>query len=254
MEILKENQILVVYIPATNRAFVWRVVSLNNRDLITIDYGPLPITANYPLSSYVAGSILAPASGVMPGLSYIPVGSELTFPLSGAYDETDMWYLPEDYRERVFHVIAEVTPRWLRCEVTVPKGVTQGRFQRDKVTTGIEKTFGYKRGSIEVVHIPRLRYGYRFGNDSNLNVYTGVRFKYGEYVIETPKDAEFIFNVLTRRIKADRWISLPVQVYDDSVKRALMKDYGIEGFPLYGVYDKAKAISEYNSLLREVLV
>ena len=254
LEILEENRLLVVYIPATNRAFVWRVKSLANKNFTKIDYGPLPIPTDYPFSSYVAGVVPAPADGVMPAYSYVPVGAELTFPLSGAYDETDMWYLPKNYRERIFHVITKVTPAWLRCEITIPKGVTQGRFQRDKVTTGIEKLFGYTRGTIETVHIPELRYGYRFGNDSSLNVYTGVGFAYGEYVIETPRDANLIFDVLTRRIKADKWISLPIQTYDESVKRALLEDYGIEGFPVYGIHQRAEAIPEYESLLKEVQV
>jgi len=118
-----------VYIPATNRAFVWRVKSLTNRGFTRIDYGPLPLTEGYPLSSYIAGTITVPADGVMPAYSYVPVGAELSFPLSGAYDETDMWYLPKDYRERVFHVITKVTPAWLRCEITIPKIVLQGKFQ-----------------------------------------------------------------------------------------------------------------------------
>ena len=107
---------------------------------------------------------------------------------------------------------------------------------------------------IETVHLPEIRYGYRFGNDSNLNVYTGVVFEYGEYVIETPRDPELIFNLLSRKIKADKWISLPVNTYDERVKRALLETYGIEGFPVYGVHQREEAIPEYERLLREVKV
>lgn len=252
--ILDENSILAVYIPATNRAFVWRVKSLTNKNYTSIDYGPLPIPANYPFSSYITGVIPAPAAGVMPAYSYTPIGGELSFPFAGAYDETDMWYLPKDYHERVFHVVSMVTPGWLRCDIAIPRGVPQGKFQRDRVSTGLEKLMGYSRGWMETVHIPSLRYGYRYGNDSSLNVYTGIRFRYGEYVIETPRDAELIFNILTRRVKADRWISLPIQSYDEGIKRALLDDYGIEGFPVYGQHERARAIPEYTDLLGRVTV
>lgn len=254
MEILEENRIFVVYIPATNKAFVWRIRSLANRGFLNIDYGPLPIPAGYLFASYAAGMVPAPAAGVMPGFTYVPIGLELSFPFSGVFDEGDMWYLPKDYRERVFHVVTHVTPAWLRCEITVPKGVSQGKFQKDKVTTGVERLFGYVRGEIETVHLPGLRYGYRFGNDSNLNVYTGVSFKYGEYVVETPKDANFIFDVLSRKVKADKWISLPIQVYDESIRRALIENYGMEGFPVYGINQRETALPRYNELLKEVHV
>jgi hypothetical protein len=252
MEILDENSILVVYIPATNRAFVWRIRNVLNKNFPKIDYGPLPIPANFPFSSYVGGVIPAPADGVMPMYSYVPLEYSLSFPLSGVYDSSDMWYLPEDYNDRVFHVITKVTPAWLRCGITIPKGNIQGKFQKDKVDTGIDKLFGFSRGMIETIHIPGVHYGYRFGNDSNLNVYTGCRFEYGEYVIETPRDAEFIFNILSRKIKPDKWISLPIITY--TIRDALMKNYGIEGFTVYGIYERDKAIREYTELLRKVKI
>jgi len=253
MNILEENKILVLYIPITNKAFVFRVRSVINR-AIKIDYGPLPIPANYPFASYIAGTPIAPADGVIPAYAYTPIGAELTFPLSGAYDETDMWYMPKDYNDRVFHVITKLTPAWLRCEITIPKSVMQGRFQKEKVTTGIEKLFGYTRGSIETAHIPGLHYGYRFGNDSNLYVYTGVSFDYGEYVVETPRDSGLIFDILTRKIKADKWISLPISVYDAAIRKALTDAYGIEGFTVYGIHQRSQAIPEYEALLKEVLI
>jgi len=251
--ILEENSLLALYIPATNNAFVFRVKSIANRDRTRIDYGPLPIPKNTPLASYVGGVVPAPADGVMPLYTYVPNELALTFPMPGAYDETDMWYLPKDYRERLFHVIAEVTPAWLRCEVTVPRGVPQGRFQRDRMTVGLEKAFGYARGRLETVHLPELKYGYRFGNDSNLNVYTGVRFTYGEYVVEIPKDPELIFSVLSRRV-AVKWVTMPINVYDDTVRRAIVETYGIEGFPVYGFWMRDRAIPEYRSLLGRCLV
>jgi len=118
---------------------------------------------------------------------------------------------------------------------------------------GVEKLFGYSRGSIEDNPLPKLHYGYRFGNDSNLSVYTGVDFTYGEYVVEIPKDAELIFNILTRRVPS-YWVTMPIAVYDDSIRRAFTETYGIEGFTVYPVTKREEAISEYNTLLKEVKV
>jgi hypothetical protein len=251
--LVPENGYLTVFVPATSKAFVFWVKSRVNRGYERFHYGPLPLPAGLPLSSYVGGSVPVPANGVMPVLSYTPIGMGLRFPLSGAYDETDMWYLPEDYRERLFHVISEVTPRWLRRDVEIPVGVVQGRFQRDKVTLGVDKLFGYARGRLEVVHFPKLHYGYRFGNDSNLNVYTGIRFTYAEYIVETPRDPELVFNVLSRRVPS-HWVTLPVTVYDDSIARAFRDVYGFEGFPLYPADKKAEAIKAYQELLKGVKV
>jgi hypothetical protein len=251
--LVEENNFLSIIVPATNKAFVFRVLSRMNKNTPKFHYGPLPLVANLPLSGYAGGVIPVPATGVMPMTAYTSVGMGLRFPLSGAYDETDMWYLPEDYRERLFHVISEVTPKWLRRDLEIPSGVTQGRFQRDKVTTGIDKLFGYVRGRLETVHFPKLHYGYRFGNDSNLNVYTGIDFTYGEYVVEIPKDPELIFNILTRKVPS-HWITMPITVYDESIRRAFVDVYGIEGFALYPLTKRSEAISEYSKLLKEVLV
>jgi hypothetical protein len=246
-----ENEHLAVYIPATSSAFVFRVRSRINRGYERLHYGPLPIPAGVPLPSYLGGSIPVPASGVMPGTAYIPVGSGLSFPLSGAFDETDMWYVPPEWRDRLFHVRAELTPRWLRVELEIPKGVVQRKFQRDKVTVGIEKTFGFSRGCVEAIHFPGIHYGYRVGNDTNLNVWTGVDFTYAEYVVEIPRDAELIFNILTRRAPS-LWITMPIAVYDATIRNAFVEAYGIEGFPLYPANRRAEALRKYEELLGKV--
>ena len=249
--LVTEGEYLTAFIPATGKALVFRVKSRINRGYERFHYGPLPIPANVPLPSYVGGAIPVPANGVLPGTAYIPVGSGLSFPLPGAYDESDMWYIPKEWRERLFHVIAEVTPKWLRCDLEIPKGVSQRRFQRDKITVGVEKTFGYSRGRIETLHFPNIHYGYRFGNDSNLNVYTGVDFTYAEYIVEIPKDSDLIFNILTRRVPS-LWMTMPISVYVDTIQRAFTETYGIDGFTVYPVTKRSEAISEYNTLLKAV--
>jgi len=246
-----EGEHLTAFIPATSKAFVFRVKSRVNRGFERFHYGPLPLPANLPLPSYVGGAIPVPANGVMPATAYTASG--LSFPLSGAFDETDMWYVPKEWGDRLFHVKTQVTPGWLRVDLEIPKGVSQRRFQREKVSLGLEKLFGYSRGSAEAIHFPDIHYGYRFGNDSNLSVYTGVDFTYGEYVVEIPKDSELIFNILTRRAPS-YWVTMPISVYDANIKRAFIETYGIEGFTVHPITERSEAISEYNTLLKEVKV
>lgn len=249
MSLVNENQFLVVYIPARNSAFVWRVKCRVNSGYEVLDYGPLPIKKDEVLPTYDGAATTVPEDGVLPARAYIPTGR--SFPLPGAYDENDMWYLPEDYRERVFHVTQNITPSFLRVDVQIPLAVAQGRFQRDRVVTGVEKDFGFSRGVIETIHVPKIHYGYRWGNDTNLSVYTAARFTYGEYLIDVPRDAELIFQVLTRRIPS-HWVTLPINVLDAVIERAFLDVYGYMGFPLYSVNMRDEALEVYKELLNRV--
>jgi hypothetical protein len=244
--ILQEGDLLTVYLPPTNRAFVFRVISVVNKSREEIPYGLLPIASGETLATYEGGTTTAPADGVIPGRSYTP--SPKKFPLSGAYDETDMWYTPKDYRNRLFHVFHLLTPGFLRAEVQIPTGVTQGRFQKDKIITGVEKDFGFYRGEVEVVHVPEVHYGFKWGNDTNMSLNTSVTFLYGEYLVEIPRDPEFLFNVLIRRIPS-RWYTMPIGIYDLTLKRGLMESYGFEGFTVYGMDKREAAIEEYRGRL-----
>jgi hypothetical protein len=249
-----ENEHIAAFVPSTSKAFVFRVRSRANRGFERLHYGPLPIRSGTALSVYGGGTVTVPADGVMPGNSYVPLENGLSFPTDlDVFDKTDMWYVPVEWRERLFHVILSVAPSWLRCQVDIPKGVAQPRFQRGKVSVGVEKGFGFSRGRLEVLHFPGLHYGYRFGNDSNLNVHTSATFTYGEYVVEIPKDANLIFDVLTRKVPS-YWLTMPIFVYDDSIRRAFLEAYGIEGFPLYPINKRAEAVAEYEKLLKEVKV
>jgi hypothetical protein len=245
-----ENAFLTAFIPVTSKALVFRVKSRVNRRYEVLSYGPLPLASGTTLPTYEGTSVSVPADGVMPARAYTP---GLMFPMSGAYDSSDMWYTPEDYRDRLFHVIQYVTPAFLRVDVQIPMAVTQGRFQKDKIVTGVDRDFGFSRGSYETVHVPKVHYGYRYGNDTNANLYSFVRFVYAEYLIETPKNASLIFDILTRRIPS-HWISLPINVMDTSVERALTEAYGITGFPVYRQDMREIAIREYDALLREVKI
>ena len=245
-----ENENLVAFIPSTSKAFVFRVKSRVNRRYEVINYGPLPLASGTTLPTFDGGSVSVPADGVIPARAYT---GGLMFPMSGAFDSSDMWYTPEDYRDRLFHVIQYVTPAFLRMDVQIPTAVTQGRFQKDKIVTGVDKDFGFSRGVYETVHIPKVHYGYRYGNDTNVPLYTFVKFMYAEYVVETPKNSSLIFDILTRRVPSC-WISLPINIMDPVVEGALMETYGITGFPVYRMDEREKAIREYDVLLKEVKV
>jgi hypothetical protein len=245
-----ENEHLVAFIPATSKALVFRVKSRVNRRYEQLNYGPLPLTSGTMLPTFEGGSTSVPADGVIPARAYT---TGLMFPMSGAYDSSDMWYTPEDYRDRLFHVIQYVTPAFLRIDVQIPIAVTQGRFQKDKIVTGVDKDFGFARGSYEAVHLPKVHYGYRYANDTNVPLYTFVKFIYAEYVIETPKNSSLIFDILTRRIPS-HWITLPINVMDSTVERALTEVYGITGFPLYRMDERDKALRDYDALLKEVKI
>jgi hypothetical protein len=256
-----DNSFIVAYMPAVARALVFRVVSRMNRDAEVIPYGPLPLPAGVSLPTYDGTTVSVPSPGVIPsraftpsGISF-PIGSGTSLPFETAvFTATDMWYLPEDYRERIFHIVAELTPSTLRCDLQIPTGVTQKRFQRDRVTLGIEYDWGFRRGRLETIQVPGVHYGWRFGNDLNIDFHTHILFKYGEYVVEIPKDPAAIFDILTSRIPS-HWVTLPIIAsYDPSLSRALRANYGIEGFPLYGAHERAKALSEYEKILREAKI
>ena len=245
-----EGEYITVFIPATSRALIFRVKSRVNRGYETIDYGPLPLTAGSTLPTFEGGSASVPADGVIPARAYT---TGLSFPMDGAYDRDDMWYVPEDYRDRLFHIIQYVTPAFLRIDVQIPTAVTQGRFQKDKIVTGVDKPFGFARGKYEIVQLPKIHYGYRYANQTNINLYTFIKFIYAEYVVETPRNPNLIFDILTRRMLS-KWITLPVNVMDTTVERAMIDAYGITGFPLYPIDERDRAVREYSELLREVKI
>jgi len=249
--LVTEGSYLVCFIPPTGKALVFRVKAVANRAYPDFAYGALPLSSGDSLSSYDGGSVSVPADGVIPARGYTREGK--AFPLSGVYDESDMWFVPKDYNTRLFHVFQEVTPAFLRTDIQIPKDVNQTRFQRGERMVGLQANFGFARGMLEVIHFPAIRYGYRWGNDSNLDLYTQVKFTYGEYVIEIPKDAELIFNVMTKKVPS-YWYSLPITSYDESIKKGLSDAYGFEGFTLYPATEKEKAVSEYEDLLKEAKV
>ena len=245
----KDGEYLTVFLPATSEALVFRVRSIVNKAFNLIDYGPLPISQGTVLKTIDGSSTTAPDYGVLPARAYT---DPIQFPSQlNVYDNTDMWYIPKEYRDRLFHVIQYVKPAWLRVEVQIPTGTVQNRFQKERVMGGVEKDFGFTRGSIEVIHFPEVHYGFRYCNDLNIDVNTFVRFEYAEYKIEIPMDAQLIFDILIRKVPSV-WVSLPYSVEDSTFQSSLVKTYGITGFPLHGINERDAAIREYQSLLQDV--
>lgn len=248
---VKEGNLLTVFIPATKRAFVFRVEARNNKGYEYLPYGPLPLTQGTQLPTYDGTTVAVPEDGVLPARAYTPTGITFRLEDPSVYDTTDMWYLSKDNRDRLFHVKLGLSPAFLRVDVQLPIGVSPTRFQKNRVVLGVDRDFGFSREGIEVIHIPELRIGYRFGNDTNLDVYTYASFMYAEYEVSIPKSPETIFDVLTNRIPS-YWVTMPVQIYDPSFRAALIGNYGIEGFPLFPSWLENEAISTYESLLSEV--
>jgi hypothetical protein len=247
-ELLKPNSYLVLYVPPSNRAFVFRVKSV--QPFPQFCYGPLPIKSGETLTSYDGGTVTAPADGVIPARSYT---GPKTFPLAGAFDETDMWYYPPEEADRLYHVIQLLTPGFLRVDVQIPTGVVQTRFQRGRVITGLDRDFGFTRGCLETFHVPKVHYGFRYGNDTNLALRTSVEFLYAEYVIETPRDEELIWNILQRKVPS-YWYDFPMVSRDVTFESATLEAYGIEGFYVYGLHEKEKALADYKRQLGAVKI
>jgi len=255
--LVQEGEYLTIYIPAVDRALVFRVVSRVNKGYEVIDYGPIPITAGTTLPSYDGGSATVPADGVLPARSYMTGGIQFPPPVQGTYSNTDMWFTPDIDRNRLYHIKLYVKPSVIRTELQIPLRVQQYRFQNGRVTVGVDAPFGFSRGFIETVQLPYVQYGYRFGNDTNLDLVTYVRFVYGEYEVEIPRSGELIFNILTKKIPS-YWITLPISYMDVMIKEALRRTYGFTdpnyGFKLYRIDEKDIAVADYSNILTTLVV
>jgi len=245
--LVKDNELLTVYYPSTNKAMVFRVITRQNQEFETFNYGTLPTAVGDVLNTYDAGNATVGIAGELPARSYT-TGRQ--FPLSDVWDESDMWFTPYTWNDRIFHVKTRVTPGFVRVGLQIPQGVNQSRFQKERVVggTNYQTGFGYQFGSIETVHMPEMHYGYTFGNDTNLNLRTGVEFTYGEYVVKIPNSPTLIADVLSKSYPA-YWVGLPVSTADSTVTQGLKKTWGFDGFSVYPNLKRDTAIKEYTSIL-----
>jgi hypothetical protein len=258
--LVTENSYLTIYIPAAQSALVFRVVARANRGFEVFDYGPLPIRSGETVALFGGGTATVPADGVLPAMG---ITGDLRFPaipgtpLENVRDRSDIWYLDKDDRDRLFHVKLHIYPPVIRALVRIPTNVTQYRFQRDRVPLGIESPLGFSRGLLETVHIPYLIYGYRFANDTNLDLRTFVKFVFAEYIVEIPRKSDLIFDILTRRVPS-YWLTMPIATLEPAIQSALRDVYGFReprwGFKLYRADERDRAIREYEEVLKGLKV
>lgn len=245
--LVKDNELLTVYMPSSNKAMVFRVISRQNAGFESFEYGGVPVTTSDSLSKYSTGTATPLKNGVMPADCY--TGGK-QFALDDVWDASDMWFIPYSWNDRVFHVKTQVSPGFMRVGLQIPQGVNQSRFQKERVVggTNTDTGFGYHRGEIETVHFPEIHYGYTFGNDTNLSLNTNVRFTYGEYIVKVPNSASLIFDVLSRSYPC-HWVGLPITVSDSSITQGLKKTWGFDGFTVYPNLKRDQAIKEYTAIL-----
>jgi hypothetical protein len=245
--LVKANELLTVYYPNTNKAMVFRVISRQNEGFERFTYGTIPTSVGDVLNTYDAGTATVGIAGELPARSYT-TGKQ--FPASDVWDTTDQWFVPYTWNDRVYHAKMKVTPGFVRVGLQIPQGVNQSRFQKERVVGGAsyQTGFGYHRGELEIVFMPEMHYGIQFGNDTNLNLRTGVEFVYGEYIVKIPNSASLIFDVLSRSYPC-HWVGLPVTTADSTITQGLKKTWGFDGFQVYPNLKRDQAIKEYTAIL-----
>lgn len=255
--LVRQGQYLVAYIPATETALVFRVVARWNTDFVKFDYGPIPVTTSTGAGLYSGGASAFPATGIFTAGTYTLNGIQFPYQSSSAYnlmgqtyDPNDLWYMNKDNSDRIYQILAYFSPSWLRVSLQIPTGTNQTAFEKTTVPTGITSSLGYKRGFMETIQIPYIHYGWLFGNDTNLSVFTMARFVYAEDVVEIPSQPETIFNVLSGNVPA-HWITLPITNFSSGIARAFSNVYAndFQGFKVYPATERSKAIADYQQTL-----
>jgi hypothetical protein len=255
---VSQNGFLTILIPPINTAYVFRVINVRNPNFDTIPYGPLPIPTGTVLPTLPGSptpSVTVPADGVLPGFAVVAGEKSIMFPpppdLRGLFDPSDMWFVGETPKKplnTLFHIYHKISPEFLRVQLEIPKGTSQLVFQEGRAVMIVSSTFGFRRGNIEVIQFPGIHYGYTYANDTNMNLITNVTFYYKEYEINIPDDPALIFDIILGRIPSKRWV-FPVQSIDGRIKLAFNSAYGFEGFPIFRIDERDKAIAEYKNIL-----
>ena len=68
--LVNDNELLVVYMPNSNKAMVYRVITRQNRGFERIDYGGLPTTAGQVLNTYDGSTNAVGYAGELPARAY----------------------------------------------------------------------------------------------------------------------------------------------------------------------------------------
>ena len=260
MPFAKDNSYLVIYVPPSNKAFVFWVVSVLNQAYDYFEYGPIPIPQGASVSLYSGGALSVPYNGVLPPMSYtgsipIPPLSSITASLPTGtlpttYDRTDMFYYPSSNRNWLFHWVMKAQPSWLRVEIDIPIGTTEYYLYNSPINVGY--AMGWRRGSIEFIVFPDVHYGFRFGNDMPFGVMTGLFFKWAWYKVYVPNDPTIIYNAINHKMPNTVYWTIPLAPsgIPSELERAWLDTYGFDGFPI--IEEQAKAISEYQQILNSI--
>jgi len=184
--LIRNNKVLVIYFPSTNSILPFRILFRYNEGYEEFNYGPLPV-------SY---------SGYEPGV--IPAGKmtdSITFPYSELPPDLapDMFYYTES--DRLIHAHLKFDPIMLRILVEVPQNQKTYSYE-GRVTQDLTKDFGWFRGHKEMIFMPKIHIGWRFYNPTNLDLRTNLHITYAEYNVELIRDADIIYELITRKYPA----------------------------------------------------
>jgi hypothetical protein len=229
--LVKDNYYMAVYIPPTNKAFVFWVKGRVNSGYEILHYGPLPLVSGLQCTGYTGNNLTVPATGVLPPANYcsptppLPPPPQLMPVPTNTNQANFMFYF--DKSDKLFQLRMFIKPRWVRAELQVPPGVEQ--VQINGYYEGVSKPGGWARGYLDFIVFPGLTYGFVFGNDMVFGVLTGLDIIYGEYNVNLVTDLDVVYNVLTHQLPS-AWFVFPVTHVDTTVNNEWVKYYGFTGF------------------------
>ena len=226
--LVRDNNYLVVYIPPTNKAFVFWVKGRVNSGYEVLHYGPLPLLTSITCTGYAGNNLSPPATGVIPPMNYcpslLPPPTKLIPAPPGTNLSQFMFY--HEKKEKLFHVRMFVRPRWIRTQIQIPPGSSQYMF--NDYTVGVGYSGGFGRGYLEYVVFPGLIYSFVWGNDMVYGAFTILDIIYGEYLVDLVTDPDILYEVLTHQIPS-AWIVFPVTRIETTVNNQWVEYYGFNG-------------------------
>lgn len=209
--LVEDNKVISIYIPSVDAILPLRVIYRENRGYEEFNYGPIPVS----FSGYEDGVIPAEQETSTIMFRYTKLPPELA---------EDMFYYTES--GKLIHARIKISPILLRVMTEVPLGSKVYSFQ-DKVTQGLTEDFGWFRGEIEMVFLPKIHVGFRFYNPTNLDLRTNVHITYAEYRVEVVKDVDILYKIVTKQYPA-YWISFGGKYRFVQLEDAV-RVYGIPG-------------------------
>jgi len=241
------NSLLIVELPAYGTFLPFKVIDVTNMPYDELDYSPLPITTSTSLGYFTptvppGAPLAAPQTGVLPPMSY--TASPVMFPLQNSFDPSDMFYF-ESPNNKLMVVELFVQPRFLRVMPEIPAGNIVASYENTIFNiggsiqvnvgnfTGLAST-GFKRGYSLVVQLPKVHYGYLFGNDTSLTVYTFAKIRYYDLRVAAPTPTE-VLDAFKGKVKDVEFISLPIPTVQTVITNVLNTYYGTTGIPFAAV-------------------